>query len=806
MKKVLPHLLAVALFYLVTILFFSPAFFENKTLSQHDIEQFVGTAKSVIDYRENTGKEALWVPTLFSGMPAYLVSVQWSFGPLTVVKMLLTGFLPSPYRNIFLAFVCYYILLLSFRVRPVLAIAGALAFGLSSYMIVGLLAGHNIRIASIAFIPLVMAGIHLTFTGKRLLGFGLTALALAMHLRENHLQMTYYLILLVLAYGLVQLIYAVKEKTLPDLFKNVGILVPAALLAAATYFGPIWAVQEYSAYSIRGKSELTKQGAATSTGLERDYAFAYSNSILEPMTLVIPDFYGGASTSFLVQDQESNVYQALVNSGDQQIANQLANYTSSYWGGQPLSAPYYGGAVIFFLFVVGLMFAEKKYIWWLVPISVFGVMLTWGDHFKAFNYFMFDYFPLYNKFRSVTFATLFILFAMPLIGLLGLEKLFTHGLTKEAKKKILIAFGITGGLCVLVMLFSGVMSFLKEEESSLPYWFTSALIADRKSLLLGDAFRSLIFMGLAFVIIYFDLIKRLSPVLVYAALIFLVGIDMIVVDKRYVSKESFQRKREATANFAPTAADQEILKDKSYFRVYNIQSPFSEARTSYFHHSVGGYHGAKMRRYQDLYDSCLVPETQRFITDAQQGKLNMASYGVLNMLNVKYITYGPNRENIIPNFSANGPAWFVQSVEQVNSANEELTRTGAINTRTSAVMDASQFSIGDFGYDSAGSIQVVDRRPDYLKYESNASVNSLAVFSEIYYPKGWVATVDGKEVSIARANYVLRALEIPAGKHTIEFTFKPDAYYVGNTITMASSWIVFLLMIGSAVLSFRKER
>lgn len=802
-EHLLPHLAAVIIFLIVTIFFFNPVFFDNKSISQHDIQQWEASSKSLRDYREATGEEGLWATSIFSGMPAYLVNLEWSNGVIVGIKKIFSVGLPHPVVNIYWAFLSYYILLLAFRVRPMLAIAGALAFGLSSFMIIGLAAGHNARVGSIAFMPLVMAGIHLAFRNKRLLGFAVTALGLSMHLRENHLQMTYYLLLIVLVYGFIHLILAVREKSILPFFKNLGVLIPAALLAVGTFIGPLWAIGEYSEYSIRGKSELPSQEQPAS-GLSRDYAFAYSSGVLESITVMIPNFYGGSSSSFLVQDEESATYKALMQSGDGETANQLARYTSAYWGPQSLTAPYYGGAIMCFLFVVGIVFADKKYVWWLVSVSVLGMMFSWGSNFEGFNYFVFDYLPGYNKFRSVTFAIVILLFSLPLLGMLGLEKFFEEGLNKESKKKLIIAFAFTGGICFLIWLLAGMASFMREGESQLPAWFLNALIEDRKGLLRADAFRSFTFILIVFALLFFDARKKISEIGFYAFLIFMVAMDMSLVDRRYFSIDNYQRKR--TANFVATAADQEVMKDKSVFRVYNLQEPFSqEGSASYFHNSLGGYHGAKLRRYQDLYENCLGGETNEFITDAQAGNLQFANYGVLNMLNTKYIMFGPDKGNIIPNPEANGNAWFVSEVVNVNSPSEELANVCEVNTRTTAVIDNSEFKIQSLAVDSLASIELVEMTPPYLKYQSSSSTGGLVVFSEIYYPKGWVATIDGEEVPILRANYVLRALEVPAGNHQIEFKFEPKPYMIGDKITMASSWVLLLVVLGSIGWTLRNE-
>lgn len=806
-QDIWPHLLAILVFLVVTITFFNPIFFGNKTLDQHDIQMFLGSSKALRDYREATGDEGLWANSMFSGMPAYLVNMDWSEGAIAGIKRVAGLFLPHPVASIFLAFVSYYVLLLSFRVRPYLAIAGALAFGLSSFIIIGLGAGHNGRIGAIAFMPLVMAGIHLAFSGKKILGFGVTATGLALHLRENHLQMTYYLLFIVAVYGLVQLVEFTREKKLKEFGITLGMLVPAALLAAGTFFGQFWAITEYSKYTIRGKSDLvsTAKDAEPTDGLPKEYAFAYSNGISEPLTLLIPNILGGATANFLVQDENSKTYKALVQSGDNQTANQLAQYTSAYWGQQGNTAPYYAGAVIVFLFVVGILFADKKWVWWLVPLAVLSIVLSWGKSFPAFNYFMFDFFPGYNKFRSVTFALIIILFAMPLLGFLGLEKWMQQTPDKKSKIKLWIALAIPGVICLFIWVTGGFGDFSKPVEKDLPIWFLNALKSDRQSLVQSDALRSLMFILPVFVVLYFQVWKKISPAAFYAFLGIMVLTDVVVIDKRFLTKDNFKRKYDV--GFEMNESDQEILKDKSYYRVYNlqdIQNPLSEARTSYFHNSLSGYHGAKMRSYQNLYDSCLFNETVEVINGLRSGNTDFSSAGVLNMLNTKYFLFGPEKNNYLPNPYANGNAWFVSKVEQVANTNEELDRTGDINTSITAVTSDSRFT-GKVNTDSLASINLTSQKPNWLKYDSDSGSDGLAVFSEIYYPDGWSATIDGIDVPILRVNYVLRALEIPAGKHTVEFTFAPMAYVIGDKVTMASCWLVLLLFLGTIGYLLKKE-
>ena len=800
-KDILPHGIAIGVFLIVTIFFFNPVFFDNKKLDQSDITQWEGSSKAMRDFRAQTGEEPLWTSSMFSGMPGYLVNVEWGNKAVGYLKGLLAFKLPHPICNIYLAFVCYYIMLLAFGVRPYLAIGGALAFGLSSHLIIGLSVGHSSRIGAIAFMPLVVAGVHLVFSNKKILGFGITTAGLALHFRENHLQMTYYLLMILMVYGIVQLVIYAKANRIMEFIKTLALLLPAGVIAVGTFFGPMWAVLEYSTFS-RGESELVKGNESTkSTGLERSYAFQYNYAVDEPLTLLVPNYYGGSSSNFLVQDKDSRVYKALVNSGDEKTSNQLAYYTGAYWGPSTFF-PYYAGAIIVFLFAVGIAFAEKKYVWWLVPISIVGMMMSWGSNFSSFNYFIFDYLPGYNKFRSVTFAVIIILFSMPLLGFLGVEKILTEGLTKATKKKLLIGFGTVGGICLLLILCAGMFSFVKEGEEQRPPWFINALADDRKSLLRSDAFRSLVFITLAFVTLYFEAWKKISRLAFYTFFIAIILLDIAVVDARYFTKENFKRKRE-NSFFVPTQADEEIMKDKSNYRVYNLQD-FMEARTSYFHNSIGGYHAVKLRRYQDLYDSCLFKETNELIQDVSSSKADFTKYGVINMLNAKYLVYGPARDNFIPNTGALGNAWFVSNTIKVNSPTEELKTVCDIDTRTVVVIDNSKFQVPDFKFDSSSTIKLVANTPNYMKYESQSQENGLAVFSEIYYPKGWNAFIDGKETEIIRGNYVLRGLPIPAGKHTVEFKFQPPAYVIGNKITMVSSWLMLLVLLGSIGWTLKK--
>lgn len=810
MKKIrlgdiLPHAIAIFTFLLVTLVFFKPIFFDNKNIKQTDIIQFQGLAKELTDYQEQTGETALWAGHSFSGMPAYLISMQWGYQPLSYIKKAMALGLPHPIANIFIAFLSYYILLLVFGIRPYLAIAGALAFGLSSYMIIGLSAGHNARIGAIAFIPLLLAGIHLVFTKRHVLGFGIAAVATALHLKENHLQITYYLLMMIVIYGLIQLIFAIREKSLIPFLQSTGILFTAALLGAASMTGPLWAVAEYSKYSTRGKSELTSAtpNEKASSGVSKEYAFRYSNGILEPLTVLIPNFYGGSSSESFVSDEKSKTYRALVQSQNQQQANQLANYASHYWGEQPFTAPYYTGAVFLFLFVLGLIVADKKTIWWLGLISVLGIVLSWGSNFESFNYFLFDYLPGYSKFRSVTFTLVMFFFAMPLLGMLALEKLLQEKWTPLLTKKLAWSFALTGGLCFVLAVTGNIFGdYLRTAEETLPNWFTNALSADRNAAFKSDAWRSFWFIALFAAILYSTLKGWLNKSICAWALVLLTLIDLVSLDNRYFSKDNYQRARD-NSFFTANEADALLLSDKTDYRVLNVD--YSEARTSYYHQSLGGYHGAPLKRYDELIMAFFNQQGDKISAALQQNTGDFSALGTLNMLNTKYILLGNTRSSVVENKSIYGNAWFVKEVITVKNANEELDFTLAGDTKNTAVINSTSWNGKEIEYDSLSNVRLIERKPNQLMYESSSNAKGLVVFSEIFYPKGWVATIDGTETEILRSNYVLRALPVPAGKHTIRFEFRPASYYVGNKVSMASSWLVLLILLGSISWSLKKN-
>ena len=818
-KDVLPHLVAVVVFLALTIFFFQPVFFDGKVLSQSDILQWQGGAKELLDYRAETGEEGLWTNSMFGGMPGYMVSVKWGNQLIKSLHAVVSLGLPHPVRIIFVCMISFYIMLLCFKVRPYVAIAGAIAFAFSSYQIIGLDAGHNARISAISFMPMVMGAIHLCFTGNRWLGASLTTLALAMQMRVNHLQITYYLAMVVGIYGLIMLIYAYREGRLMPFMQRLGLLAAAALLAVGTYFGEFVTSVEYGKYSNRGSSELTvdqigidtpdgRSGDSREKGLPKSYAFQYSNGTWDPMTLFIPNILAGKAELSVT---DSNVAEAMLRSGFQrdQVVQQVSGLSNiTYWGNESPTT-YYAGAIMVFLFVVGIVFVERKYVIWLIAVAILGILLSYGRNFPSFNYFLFDYFPGYNKFRSVTFTIVLPIMAIGLLGMLGLEKLLSSDFGKKERKKLLIALGATGGLSLVIWLAAGIFSYEGAYfDPSWPDWLKEGMKADRKAILRADALRSFLFIALFAGVYYFHQLGKLSKTIAYALFVVLVGLDVILVAQRFMDENRFQNSP-AASYFQEYPGDKYIAENESPGdRVIDLSSPlFYDARASYFHSSINGYHGARIKRFQELLDEHLLAEYTRMKQNIQAGMYSFANYPLMNMLNARFVMGNPTSpRGIFINDSANGPAWFVNEVQLVNSANEEFTATPTIDNKSTAVIDASEFNVGAGSLSANGSIRLEEYHPGYWKYQTSNTGNGVAVFSEIYYPKGFEVTIDGQPVEMMRANYILRALEVPAGEHTIEFRFAPAIYSYGTVIMQICSVLALLFFVFTVYLSLRAPK
>ncbi len=794
-KQYLPYLLAIAIFVGITLAYFNPLL-EGKKMKQSDITNWKGMSKEIVDYRAKTGEEPLWTNSMFGGMPAYQISVIYKGNLVRYVDQVMQAYLPHPAGLVFLYLVGFFILLLVLNVDIWLAVAGAMAFAFSSYFFIILEAGHNSKAHAIGYMAPLLAGIILTYRGKYLLGAALTALFLALELFTNHMQITYYLILIILIYAISELIINIREKTLPHFFKASALLAVAAILAAATSFSNLWATYEYGKETIRGKTELTSEKSNRTSGLDKDYATGWSYGVGETFSLLIPDARGGASNGSLTM--KSATYQAMTSNGvpEKQAEDYIRNMPL-YWGTQPtVAGPVYLGSIIIFLFIFALFVADKKYKWWLLAATILSVMLAWGKNFMPLTDFFLNYVPGYNKFRAVSMAMVIAEFTIPLLAILGLQQAISGKTDRKTLTKYLYySLGIAGGICLVFLVLGGsFFSFVSPSDEQyktiFPDWLISALRQDRASLLTASAFRSLAFIVLAAGVLWALINGKLKKQYAYPALILLILIDAWAINRRYVNNESFVRKSVDANPFQPSQADLFIMKDVDPdYRVFNqTVDPFNDASTSYFHKSIGGYHGAKLRRYQEIIEH-----------DLSKGNMN-----VFNMLNTKYFITPDKANNNQPvmqvNMQAMGNAWFVNDVRMVNNADEEIKTLDSFTPAETAIVDKrfeNQVKGHDISKDSLSTIRLTVYKPNDLTYESITSREQLAVFSEIYYDKGWNAYVDGKLTPHFRANYILRAMIVPAGKHTIEFKFEPRVFRVGEKVSMASSALLLLLVIGS---------
>ncbi len=798
-KTILPHAVAVIVFFVLTVVIYSPAFFDGQKLSQHDVLQAFGAHQQLKEYKAETGEEALWMNTMFSGMPAYLNGVQYSGDLLKYAYAAINLGLRHPVSLTFLSFVSFYIMLLAFGVRSWLAMAGAILFGLNGFNIISISAGHNAKIAAVALMPLVLAGIKLAFTDKRWLGVGLTALALGLQIRANHPQMTYYLLLVVVIFGLFELIQAVKEKRLQPFFISIAGLVLAASLAVGANAGRLYHTYDYGKYSIRGASDLESDGEAK--GLDYEYAFRFSNGITEPLVMFYPNYLGGSSSQEL--SEKSNVAEALMKTAgySRLQAKETIKAMPTYWGDQPLTAPYYAGSVLLFLFVLGLFVLPTHQKIWLIVAAIFGIAMSWGKNAAGFNNLLFDYLPGYNKFRSVTFTIIIPILAINLLAFTGIEKWLTLN-KAEQWKSLKRAVMVAGGISVLFLIISGMMSYRGAIDAQLPDWLISAIRDDRKALFRQSVIRAIVFTGLAFMALWLIHKDKLKTQFALLLLVGIVLIDVVSLSKRFLNKDNFQEDP-AENYFRATGADEYIMSNAAPGeRVLNLINPWNEARTSYYHESIGGYHGAKMRRYQDLVDNYLGSEANQAITKLQNGRRDFSDLKILNMLNAKYLVAGNQKEAVITNPSAFGNAWVASDVVKAQHPSDVMNQLGSIDPRKTAVVDLNE---ADPKFGGQGTIALTERTPNKLVYTANISNGTaLGIFSEVYYPKSWVATIDGKETEILRANYILRALEIPEGQHDIVFEFKPQSYATTNTIMMVCSIMILLGFVGTVGLELKK--
>jgi hypothetical protein len=798
LKKLMPHGIAILIFFLLVVLYFSPMFFQGKVLNQHDIVMWKGMAKEISDFRDKYNEEALWTNSMFGGMPAYQIAVEWKGVWVKYIDKLMSLGFPEPAGYVFLSLLCAYILFLTLKVDYRLSIGGAIAYAFSSYNFVILAAGHHSKAHAIALFPLVIAGVLMVYNKRWLFGGMLTAVALSLEINATHLQITYYLFITILVLVIIELIAAIREKQLADFIKASSIIGAASALAVFCNISNLWATNEYGKYSTRSQSELAAK--KISTGLDKDYATSWSYGKLESMTLLIPDFSGGASMYAL--DNNSATYKALAENTGAQQAKSFIKQAPVYWGDQPSSAgPTYFGAIVVFLFVLSLFIVRGPVKWWLIIITILSLFLAWGHNFQAFTDIFFNYFPGYNKFRTVAMILIIAAFAATVGAILAVREI-VNGLADSArlKKALLRSFYIVGGICAVFLLVPGLFADFtssNDEYYSKYDWLITALHSDRESMLRMDAMRSLFFITVAFGLLWFYLGKKLKVTYLYVVLTSTILIDMWMVDKRYFNNELFASKSKAEVVFQPTEADMQIHADTSLnFRVLNAAAnTFNDAITSYHHKSIGGYHGAKLKRYQELIEN-------------QISKNNLE---VLNMLNMKY-AIAESKEGQLQvqrNPGALGNAWFVKEYQLVANADSELNALTNFKAAETVIVDKRfEGELKGFTpqFDSAASIRLESYKPNHLVYKSNAATEQLAVFSEIYYPKGWNAYVDGKLLPYFRANYVLRSMRLPAGQHTVEFKFEPEVYSTGGKISAASSVVLFLLIFSALYFEWKKRR
>jgi hypothetical protein len=780
LKFLFPHVLYILGFAVVSLVYFYPVL-EGKVIEQSDITQFSGMSRQITEHRYEYQEEPYWLDNAFGGMPSYQVSTRFSSDFLRALDLSIR-FLPRPADYLFLYLFAFYLLMISLKVKKRYAVFGALAFGFSTYLIIILGVGHNTKALAIGYMPMVIAGILMAFrTSHRNWGWLLTAIALGLQIHANHYQMTYYLLLLVLIIGAVLLWDAIQKKTLKPFLKSLSGLFVAALLAVMMNAPLILATQEYTPFSTRGQSELTvlPDGSDTtpSSGLSYDYITEYSYGVLESMNLLIPRFMGGGnSDSFESEGPFVNFLRSI----DAESAQQIIQYASLYWGDQPIvAAPAYLGIVVVFFFILALFLYQGSLKKWLIAGAVLSLLLSWGKNFPLLTDTMIDYFPLYNKFRAVSSIQVLLEFCIPVLAVFGMQSFFTKHIDLQQKTKALLStLGILGGLLAgIALLGNSLFSFTSSNEVFATYpEIIKPLIEERQEVLRSDTLRSLSFVVAIFVVLGLWIKDVIKERIAFVGIIVLLLIDLVGVNKHYVNADQFVSKRKIEQAFQPTRADRAILKDTTHYRVYEPNLRLSHARTAYFHNAIGGYHAAKPQRFQELYDFHIANNHTQ----------------VINMMNIKYIIQ-PSENNplgVSKNPNAYGNAWFVNELKAVPDANTELLTLKDTDLRRVALTRNRESQL--YHNDSTAQILLASYKPNELIYKSHTAHKQLAVFSEVYYPKGWEAFIDDKPASYFKVNYLLRALEIPAGSHTIRFQFRPKVVQTGWWISMSAYLLLFL--------------
>lgn len=832
MKKILPDFLAILVFAILSFAYFFPADIENRILFQHDMAAGAGAGQEAAQYHEQTGERTRWTNSIFGGMPTYQISPSYdSTQPLQWVQKVYQLFLPNYVCLTFILMLGFYILLRAFGIPVWLAGLGGIIWAFSSYFFILISAGHIWKFITLAYIPPTMAGIVLAYRGKLLWGGIVTALFIALQIASNHVQMSYYFLFVILFFVGAYFEDAWRNKTLPQFFKASAVLIVAALIGVAANLSNLYHTYTYSKETMRGKSELVQTGEAAkqaSGGLERDYITQWSYGVDETLTLLVPNFKGGASIPLNQNEKAMEKANPTYSS--------LYGQLTQYFGDQPMtSGPVYVGAFVLFLFILGCFIVRGPLKWALIGATFFSIVLAWGRNFMPLTDFFIDYVPMYNKFRAVSSILVIAEFTIPLLAIFALKRVIDEPeIIKTNRKATGISLALTAGIALLMFISPGLFtSFIPAQEAQMlqnavnqqmiPANELSGILNNmsemRAAMVSSDALRSFFIIIIGCALLWFYAVGKLRKSLTIAGITILCLVDMWSVNKRYLHDEQFIARSVQTDTFNKTKTDEFILQDKSPdYRVLNLASnTFNENNTAYWHKSVGGYHAAKLRRYQEMIENHISPEMQaayRAIATAggEMDSVDASKFRVLNMLNTKYfiLPAGQQGQTVpILNPYAYGNAWFVDKVQYVDNANQEIEALNNILPTETAVVDA-RFKdvlkgVTEAYKDSLSSIQLKSYEPNRLVYETNNAKDGVAVFSEIYYPDGWQVTIDGKPADIARANYILRTMYVPAGKHTIEMRFDPTSLHVTEGIAYGALALLLIGIIALVLIAKKKQ-
>lgn len=829
-KKFLPDVVVILVFAIISFAYFLVPITQGKILFQHDASAGVGSAQEFTEYQNRTGETTRWTNSIFGGMPTYQMSPSYqSTDGLSQVMNAYHLWLPDNVWFLFAYLLGFYILLRAFDFRQTLAALGSIMWAFSSYFLIIIAAGHLWKVMALAYLPPMIAGIVLAYRGRYLSGFIVTALFTAFEIKANHVQMTYYYLFIILFMVIAYLVKAVREKQLTGFMKSTGIVAAAAVIGIAINLSSLYHTWQYQKESMRGKSELVKKDAAnqTSSGLDRDYITQWSYGIDETLTLLVPDAKGGATVPL----SKNATAMAKADPQIQSMIPQLYDAIPQYFGTQPgTSGPVYVGAFVLFLFILGLFIVRGSMKWALLAATVLSVLLAWGHNFMGFTNFFLDYIPMYAKFRTVASILVIAEFTIPLLAALALKKIVEEPevLTKQMKF-VYISLALTAGVALLIALFPGMMEpFVSDQERQMitsiqgmdgntANTILANIAAMREAMVSADAWRSVIIILIGFALLFLYKMKKLRAEYMVICMAVLCLVDMWQVDKRYLNDEMFVPKSERDMPHQATSTDLAIMKDKSLdYRVLNLASnTFNENETSFFHKSIGGYHPAKLRRYQEMIDAYIAPEMQAAIQAIAAKNGNMQEvdgakvFPVLNMLNTKYFILPLQGGATMPlqNIYAQGNGWFVDKINYVADANAEYAGVGKIDVRHEAVADKKFESVLGQAQsnDSTAIVKLVKYEPNNLQYTIDSKKGGVVVFAEIYYP-GWTATIDGQPAELGRVNYILRALNVKAGKHTVVLDFHPTSISTTETIAYIAIVILLLAIIGAGYMRFKNRK